>query len=180
MTIIPDLAAKRLGEMAPGELIRFQFGEKMLLGMVAGCDFLQIPSGLVIVVLDDLPGLSVTVGGFLPLDEFLMTEIGLSYGTEHIVIVHPAAPVASKTDERFNTSGALLVGGGRFIRSRVLTNRYRDFSLTIDIDKWQAVPTSPQNPLPSRVAVLAWELRLLTGTPIDPPLRPVFTFAAKS
>lgn len=178
MTIIPDLAAKLLGEMSPGELIRFRFGEKMLLGMVARCDFLEISSGMVIVVMDDLPDRPGTAGGFLPMDEFFLAETGLSYGTKHIVVVHPAAPVVWETDERFYTNGALLVGGGRVIRSRVLNNRYRDFALTIDIDKWHAVPTSPQNPLPRRVAVLAWELRLLTDMRIDPPLRPVFTFAA--
>jgi hypothetical protein len=110
MTIIPDLAAKLLGEMTPGELIRFRFRGKMLLGMVAGCDFLQIPCGMVIIVLDDLPDRPGTVGGFLPLDGFLMEEIGLSYGTEHVVVVHPDAPIALNTDERFNTNGALLGG----------------------------------------------------------------------
>ena len=56
MAITPTLDAKLLGEMVPGELIRFPTGRAMVLGLVAGCDFMEIPSGLVIILLGDLPG----------------------------------------------------------------------------------------------------------------------------
>ena len=179
MAMAPELDARLLGEMAPGELIRFRFRAKMILGMVAGCDFLQIPSGMVIMVLEDLPERPGTAGGFLPMVEFLMTETALSYGTKHIVIVHPAAPVASESDDRFNTNGALLVGGTvRTVRSRSVKDDSSEYALNIDIDHWTAVRSSHPHPQPRRVAVLAWELRLLANGPLDPPLAPVFTFAA--
>jgi len=179
MAMAPELDARLLGEMAPGELVRFRFRGKMMLGMVAGCDFLQIPSGMVIMVLEDLPDRPGTAGGFLPMVEFLMAEPALSYGTKHIVIVHPAAPVASESDARFNTNGALLIGGGaRTVRSRSVKDDISDFALNIDIDHWTAVRNSHPHVRPRRVAVLAWELRLLADVPLDPPLAPVFTFAA--
>ena len=179
MAMAPELDARLLGEMAPGELIRFRFRAKMILGMVAGCDFLQIPSGMVIMVLEDLPDRPGTVGGFLPMVEFLMTETALSYGAKHIVIVHPAAPVASESDDRFNTNGALLVGGTvRTVRSRSVKDDSSEYALNIDIEHWRAVRSSHPHAQPRRVAVLAWELRLLTNIPLDPPLPPVFTFAA--
>jgi len=179
MAMEPDLNAKLLAEMGPGDLIRFRFRGRMVLGMVAGCDFLQIPSGMVIIVLEDLPDRPGTAGGFVPMVEFLMAETALSYGTKHIVIVHPAAPVASEADDRFNTNGALLIGGGvRTMRSRSVNDGSSDYALTIDIDQWTAVRSSHPHPQPRRVAVLAWELRLLANVPLDPPLPPVFTFAA--
>ena len=98
MTMEPDLNAKLLAEMGPGELIRFRFRGRMVLGMVAGCDFLQIPSGMVIIVLEDLPDRPGTAGGFVPMVEFLMTETALSYGTKHIVINTPCG--ASRTGGR--------------------------------------------------------------------------------
>ena len=179
MAMAPDLDARLLGEMAPGELVRFRFRGKMILGMVAGCDFLQIPSGMVIMVLEDLPDRPGTAGGFLPMVKFLMAEPALSYGRKHIVIVHPAAPVASKSDARFNTNGALLIGGGaRTVRSRSVKDDISDFVLNIDIDHWTVVRNSHPHVRPRRVAVLAWELRLLADVPLVPPLAPVFTFAA--
>ena len=109
--------------------------------------------------------------------EYLMTETGLSFGTAHVVVVHPAAPAASDADERFNTNGALLVGGdARAMRSCSAKDEYSDHTLIIDVDSWKVVRTV----IPWRVAVLAWELRLLINVPIHPPLPPVFTFAAGS
>jgi hypothetical protein len=181
MTIVPDLHAKLLGETIPGELIRFRFWRKMVLGMVAGCDFLQIPSGMVIVALEDLPDRPGSAGGFLPMVEHLMTETALSFGTAHMVVVHPAASAASDADEQFNTNGVLLVGGdARAIRSRSAKDDYSDHTLIIDVDSWKAIRTALPHPRRWRVAVLNWELRLLTHVPIHPPLPPVFTFAARS
>ena len=178
MKIVPDLHAKLLGETIPGELIRFHFRGKMVLGMVAECDFLQIPSGMVIVVLEDLPDRSGSAGKFLPMDNYLMTAPGLSFGTAHIVVVHPAAPVASDTDERFDINGALLVGpDARAIRSHSAKDEFSDYTLIIDIESWRAVRTVPPKPRPWRVAVLAWELRMLIDVPLDRPLPPVFIFA---
>ena len=180
MAMEPDLNAKLLADMGPGDLIRFRFRGRMVLGMVAGCDFLQIPSGMVIIVLEDLPDRPGTAGGFVPMVEFLMTETALSYGTKHIVIVHPAAQVAPEDDDRFNTNGALLIGGGvRAMRSRSVKDDSSDYALTIDIDQWTAVRSSHPHPQPRRVAVLAWELRLMVNVPLYPPLSPVFTFAAR-
>ena len=38
MAITPTLDAKLLGEMVPGELVRFPARRAMILGIVAGCD----------------------------------------------------------------------------------------------------------------------------------------------
>ena len=64
------------------------------------------------------------------------------------------------------------------MRSRSVKDDSSDYALTIDIDQWTAVRSSHPHPQPRRVAVLAWELRLLANVPLDPPLPPVFTFAA--
>jgi hypothetical protein len=177
MTITPTLDAKLLGEMVPGELIRFPAGRAMVLGIVAGCDHLGIASGLVIVLLGDLPDRPGVAGQFLPISEFMMSKTGLSYGREHIVVVHPSAPVAEPSDERFATDGALLVApGARALRTSRVIDAFSDVVLTIDIETWKAVRSAPPHPSPWRVAVLAWEIRLVTGVSINPPLSPVFTF----
>lgn len=177
MAITPTLDAKLLGEMVPGELIRFPAGGAMVLGIVAGCDHMGIAPGLVIVLLEDLPDRSGVAGQFLPINEFMMSKTGLSYGREHIVIVHPSALAADPSDERFATDGALLVAtGARALRTRILRDDFADIRLTIDIDTWQAVRSAPPHRPPWRVAVLAWEVRLVTDVSINPPLPPVFTF----
>ncbi len=113
--------------------------------------------------------------------EHLMTETGVSFGTSHIVIVHPAAPVASNAHEQFDINGVLQVGGEvRAIRSRAVKDEFSDYTLNIDIDCWTAIRTVVSNPQHRPVAILAWELRLLTDVPLDPPLPPVFTFAARA
>lgn len=179
MTIIPELNAMPLGKMTPGELIRFRFRGRMPLGIVAKCDFLQIPSGMVVIVLEDLPDYGATAGGFLPITEHLMAQPSLSYGTTHTVAVHPSAPVASDGDDGFDMNGVLMVGGGtRTIRSRLLNGGASDFTLMIDVDKWEAVRTGTPY-APQRVAVLAWEVRLFVKTPLEPPPAPVFTFAVR-
>jgi hypothetical protein len=128
MAITPTLDAKLLGEMVPGELIRFPAGGAMMLGVVAGCDHLGIASGLVIVLLEDLPDRAAAGGRFLPINEFMMSKTGLSYGREHIVVVHPSAPAAGPSDERFATDGALLVAtGARALRTRNLSDDFTDF-----------------------------------------------------
>jgi hypothetical protein len=181
MAIVPSLRAGPLGEMVDGELIRFRLGRRMVLGMVAGCDFVQIASGKVIVVLEDHPDRPGIVGRFLPIEEFMMSEPALSYGTAHMIAVHPGAPVAAASDEQFNTDGALLVGADtRAIRTRAMRDEFSDVVLTIDLESWKAVRTAPPNRPPWRVAVLAWEIRLLTDASINPPLPSVFTFRAGS
>ena len=177
MTIAPELEAKPVGEMVPGELMRFRFRRKMLLGIVARCDFLQIPSGMVIVLLEDSPDRPGTATGFMPVADALMPEVGLSYGTSHSIVVHPLAATLSHGDDQFGTNGALLVGKGSWaIRSHSAHDYFSEVTLTIDVANWTAV----QNAYPRQrpVAVLAWELRLLTEFPLDPPLAPVFTFRA--
>lgn len=110
MTVVPDLHAKLLGESIPGEMVRFKFRGKMLLGIVAGCDFLRIPSDKVIVVLEDISDRPGSAGKFLPMGDSMMAEACLSFGTSHIVVVHTAAPTAPEGDERFNINGVLQVG----------------------------------------------------------------------
>jgi hypothetical protein len=163
--------------MVPGELIRFRAGGAMALGIVAGCDLIGIASGLLIVLLGDLPDRPGVTGRFLPINEFMIPKTGLSYGRDHIVVVHPSAPAAEPSDERFVTDGALLVApGARAFRTGILTDDFTDIVLTIDIDTWKAVRrTLPDRP-PWRVAVLAWEIRLVTDVSINPPLPPVFAF----
>jgi len=177
MAVIPTLSAKLLGEMVPGELIRFPARGAMVLGIVAGCDHMGIASGLVIVLLEDLPDRPGVVGRFLPIDDFMTPKTGLSYGREHSVVVHPSAPAAGSSDRRFATDGALLVAAGaRALRTRILRDDITDILLTVDIDTWKAVRSAPLDPSPWRVAVLAWEIRLVTDESINPPLPPVFAF----
>jgi len=178
MAITPNLDAKLLSEMAPGELVRFPAGATMVLGIVAGCDFMGIPSGLVIVLLEELPDQPGAVGRFLTVNEFLGSKTGLSYGREYDIVVHPSAPTANSSDKQFATDGALLVAAGaRAIRTRNLRDDTTDTVLIIDTDTWKAVPSAT----PYRrwlVAVLAWELRLATEVSKNHPLPAVFTFRA--
>lgn len=175
--IVPRINAKPVGEMVPGELIRFRFRGRMPLGIVAGCDFLQIPSGRVIVLLEDVPDRPGTTTGFTPVADAMMSETALSYGTSHTIVVHPSAPAASIDDERFATNGALLVGkGSRAIRSRSTHDYFSEVTLTVDVDNWAAIQNAYTRQRP--VAVLGWELRLLPEVPLDPPLPPVFIFRA--
>jgi hypothetical protein len=176
MTVILSLDARLLGQMAPGELIRFPVGGMMLLGIVAGCD-----PGTVVVMLEGHPEDLETTGRFMQIGEPIISETGLSYSTAHAVVVDPAAAVASRSDERFSVDGALLVGAGaRAIRTRGYGQGLSNLVLTIDTESWQAVRTAAPHPPPWRFAVLAWELRLLTDSTLDPPLPPVFTFRAGS
>jgi hypothetical protein len=176
MTVIPSLDARLLGQMVPGELIRFTVGGTMLLGMVAGCD-----PGTVVVMLEGHPENPETAGRFMQIGEPIVSETGLSYGTAHAVVVDPAAAVASRSDERFSVDGALLIGAGaRAIRARGYGQGLSNVVLTIDTESWQAVRTPAPHPPPWRFAILAWQLRLLTDPLLDPLLPPVFTFRAGS
>ena len=140
MMIVPGLHAKPIAEMVPGELIRFPFRRTMPLGILAGCDFLRIPSGKVIVLLEDSPDRPGTATGFLPVADALLPEIALSYGASHGIVVHPWAPAASSGDELFGTNGALLVGAGnRAIRSHSAHAYFEETTLIIDIDNWMAI-----------------------------------------
>ena len=179
MTVVPDIQAKLLGKSIPGELIRFKFRGRMLLGIVAGCDFLRIPSDKVIVVLEDIPDRPGSAGKFLPMGDYMMAETCLSFGTSHIVVVHPEAPTAPDGDERFDLNGVLQVGDdGRAIRSHSAQDTFNDYTLIIDLGSWKAVQPIFPHSRPRRIAVLAWELRLITDVPLEPPLSPVFGFAA--
>jgi hypothetical protein len=179
MTVFPNLDAKLMGETSPGELVRFPFGLKMLLGLVVGCDFLQLPSGMVIVLLEDIPDRPGTSLCFTAVTEYMMAETCLSYGARHKIIVHPTTSVASMNAEEFVTNGALLVGGGKCaVRSRSVRDEFSDFALLVDTDSWTAVQNT--HPQPQRVAVLGWELSLAPDVSLDPPLPPIFVFSAGS
>jgi hypothetical protein len=176
MTVIPSLDARPLGEMNPGALVRFGCGAAMLLGIVAGCDFYQISSGKVILMLGAHPEDAATKGRFMPIDGPMVTEATLSYDAGHGIVVAPDAPVSLDT----SIDGALLVGPGtRAVRTRLFGRGHSDTVPTIDTGSWQAVRVEPPHAPPWRVAVLAWELRLLTDPPLDPPLPSVFTFRAE-
>jgi len=179
MRVVPNLEAKLLGEMVPGELIRFSFRRTMLLGIIAGCECFQLPSGLVIILLDEIPERPGTALGFVPMIESMMSQIALSYGLQSCLVVHPTAPVASDRDERFNTTGALLIGGGvKAIRSRMVRDEFNELTLLINAESWTAIPQGIAQP--QRLAVLAWELRLLHDLDLNPAVPPVFTFGLKS
>jgi len=181
MTITPNLVAKRLGEATPGELVRFPFRGKMVLGIVAGCDSLQIPSSKVIVVLEDLRDRPGSAAGFLPMYDSLLTETALSYGSAHIIVVHPGARVAARTDTAVETNGSLLVAGdSTTIRSYTLKEGFEHISRIIDVGSWREIPGAEVQQRWPQVAILDWELRLTPEVPLDPPMPPVFTFSARA
>jgi hypothetical protein len=175
--MISELQAKLLGDMAPGELVRFPFRRWMPLGIVACCDVHQSPAGIVIFLLEDLPDRPGTSTRYIPVLDFLISEVGLSYGKSCDVVVHPAAPVVAAGHQGFSIDGALLVGGGvRALRSQPELESFSGATILIDADKWAAIPRSLHEP--KRVAILAWELRLQRDGRIDQLAPPVFTFAA--
>jgi hypothetical protein len=181
MAITPSLDARPIGEMTPGELIRFPSGAANPLAVVAGCDFLEIPSALVVILLEDYPDRPGTAGGLLPVNEYMMETVGLSYGRQHIVVVDPLAPAVNREDQRFTLDGALLVNANvRALRTRVLLNGSKGAALYIDLDTWKAVRSEPSRFQVWQFAVLAWEIRPMTDPRLSLPVQPIFTFRAGS
>ena len=165
MTVVPSLNAQHLGDITPGGLVRVRFGSTTLLGVVAGCDFYQIPSGKVIIMLEAHPTNAFTRGCFMPIEGPMVTETVLSYGTGIGIVVDPASPVALGVE----TNGALLVGSDV---TAICTRHVRNgAALMIDTGAWQAL-RDPILVSSWRIAVLEWELRFLIDPPLDPPLPP--------
>ena len=168
---------KLLGDMIPGELLRFEYRRKMLLGVAAQCEFLRIPSGLVIVVLEDIPERPGTATGCVPINEYLAARTGLSYGSGHELVVLPSAPVVSANDKRFPSTGALLVGSAlRGLQSVYLGDTLNDSALIINIDRWAAIPNRYDHP--AHFAVLEWELRMIPNAPTSSLALSIYTFKA--
>ncbi len=177
MSLFPELQAKPMGQLVPGELVRCKFRRTMILGMAVGCDFLQLSSGMVFLPFEDFPDRPGSLLRFFLVAEADLSEPALSYGSAHCVVVDPAARVVSRYDERFAVNGALVVGAGaRTVRSGPMLEGWQSVTLMIDVDAWNAVPRL--NEVPGRLAVLDWQLRLLPDGRIEPPLPPAFIFAA--
>ena len=87
MTVVPTLDAKPAAETTAGELIHFPVRGKMILGIVAGCDSLELPFEKVIVLLENMPERPGTQLRFMPVTDYLVTALCLSYGTAHRLVV---------------------------------------------------------------------------------------------
>jgi hypothetical protein len=179
MKTLPAMQAKPLSAAVPGELVRIPQGGKMVLGIVVACEHPEIPSGRVLLLLENIPDQPKSVLGFLLLDDYRLSETCLSFGTEHVVIVHPTSPVVPTSSiTRQDVSGLLLVGeAGQVIRSRLARDPTVGPAFFISLDGWKAIPPASAPGLRWSAAVLAWELRMLSNPLGCPPLPPVFTFS---
>jgi hypothetical protein len=181
MPIVPNVQAKPMSDLKPGELVRFRFRGLMPLALAVGCDFLQIPSGMVLILLEGVsgdlhPGLQpATRLEFLPLGSDDLGATALSYGDGHSVVVEPSARVVTAFDTAFQTNGALVVGKGlQALRTHARMQNWSHIEIMVDVNTWTAVQGT--SGVSGKVAILDWQLRLPGNDRLDLKSVSVFNF----